>query len=86
MLAAAKLLPRYPGAVVSTSFGDFETDSTAATFVTQLHAVFLQATALGETFSPFPGLNTPVASYPASDPLVTAVGGTMGLPHRAACS
>jgi subtilase family serine protease len=91
VLAAAKLLPRYPGAVVSMSFGDFETDSAAGTFVAQLHAVFLQATALretlvaasgdlGATFSPFTGLNTPVAGYPASDPLVTAVGGTMGLP------
>ena len=91
VLAAQKTLPRYPGAVVSMSFGDFETDSTAGPFVSELHAVFLLATALretlvaasgdlGATFSPFTGADTPVAGYPASDPLVTSVGGTMGLP------
>ena len=90
VLAAARVLPRYPGAVVSMSFGDFETDSTAGTFVSQLHAVFLLATALretlvaasgdlGATFTPLTGSDTPVAGYPASDPLVTAVGGTMPL-------
>ena len=90
VLAAANVLPRYPGAVVSMSFGDFETDSTAGSFVKQMHAVFRQATALretlvaasgdlGATFTPLTGGNTPVASYPASDPLVTAVGGTMPL-------
>jgi subtilase family serine protease len=90
VLAAAKVLPRYPGAVVSMSFGDFETDSTAGTFVKQMHAVFLLATALretlvaasgdlGATFTPLTGGDTPVAGYPAADPLVTAVGGTMPL-------
>src|SRR5438105_6602232 len=49
VLAAAKTLPRYPGAVVSMSFGDFETDSTAGSFVSELHAVFLLATALRQT-------------------------------------
>ena len=90
VLAARSVLPRYPGATVSMSFGDVEGSPTAGRFVTDLHAVLLQATALretllaasgdlGATFTPFTGLNTPVAGYPASDPLVTAVGGTMPL-------
>jgi subtilase family serine protease len=90
VLAAAQVLPRYPGAVVSMSFGDFEGDPTAGSFVSDLHAVLLQATALhetlvaasgdlGATFTPFTGSDTAVAGYPASDPLVTSVGGTMPL-------
>src|SRR5207248_10748915 len=34
---------------------------------------------LGATFTPLTGEDSPVAGYPASDPLVTAVGGTMPL-------
>jgi subtilase family serine protease len=90
VLAATAVLPRSPGAVVSMSFGDVEGNPTAGSFVTDLHAVLLQATALretlvaasgnaGATFTPFTGSDTAVAGYPASDPLVTAVGGTMPL-------
>jgi subtilase family serine protease len=90
VLAAGQVLPRHPGAVISMSFGDLETDSTAGTFVQDLHAILLAATALretlvaasgdlGATFTPLTGGDAPVAGYPASDPLVTAVGGTMPL-------
>jgi subtilase family serine protease len=86
VLAARQVLPRYPGAVVSMSFGDFEGNPTAGSFVSDLHAVLLQATALRETLVAASGdlgatfgSDTAVAGYPASDPLVTAVGGTMPL-------
>jgi subtilase family serine protease len=92
VLAAAKVLPRYPGSAVSMSFGDFETDSTAGSFIKDMHGVFVLATLLretlvastgdvGATWTPMTGGNTPVAGFPASDPLVTAVGGTMGDPY-----
>ena len=92
----AQILPQYPGAIVSQSFGDDETDPTAQADFQALHAIFVAATALGGTIlasagdfgatdCPDPsfgcGGNPPVASYPASDPLVTGVGGTEGNPY-----
>ena len=91
----AQLLPQYPGAIVSQSFGDDETDPSAQDAFQALHDVFAAATALGGTIlasagdfgatdCPDPAYGCggkPVASYPASDPLVTGVGGTEGNPY-----
>ena len=91
----AQLLPLYPGAVVSQSFGDDETDPSAQDAFKALHDVFAAATGLGGTIfasagdfgaaacpDPVYGCGSvPVASYPASDPLVTGVGGTEGNPY-----
>jgi subtilase family serine protease len=92
----AQLLPLYPGAIVSQSFGtDETTDPTVQDSFKQLHDIFVAATGLGGTIlasagdfgsadcpDPLFGCGTqPVASYPASDPLVTGVGGTEGSPY-----
>jgi subtilase family serine protease len=86
-------LPRFPGAIVSQSFGDFETDPTAGDTFQQLHRQYVLATALGDTLVASAGddgaawadytgdPSTALAGYPASDPLVTGVGGTMGNPY-----
>jgi subtilase family serine protease len=91
--AEAQVFPRYPGAIVSQSFGDWETDSTAGTSFAAEHKIFEAATRLGDTllasagdagatWTQFTGTTTPaLASYPASDPLVTSVGGTQGKPY-----
>jgi subtilase family serine protease len=84
----AEILPRYPGAIVSQSFGADETDPTAQDDYQRMHDVFAAATALGGTilassgdFGATAGGDTPVTAYPASDPLVTGVGGTEGKPY-----
>ena len=92
----AQILPLYPGAIVTQSFGDDETDPSAQADFQALHAIYVAATARGGTIlapagdfgatdCPDPsfgcGDNPPVASYPASDPLVTGVGGTEGNPY-----
>jgi subtilase family serine protease len=94
--AEATVLPRFPGAIVSQSFGGDETDPTATAPDARAHLIYLGATILHDTILAsagdygatdcFPGNsncdpNTPVASFPASDPLVTAVGGTQGNPY-----
>jgi subtilase family serine protease len=91
--AEKAILPRYPGAVVSHSFGDWETDDGAAQAASDAHKIYALATLLGETlvassgdagatFTQYTGTTSPaIAGYPASDPLVTGVGGTMGLPY-----
>jgi subtilase family serine protease len=91
--AEKAILPHYPGAVVSHSFGDWETDDGAAQAASDAHKIYALATLLGETlvassgdagatFTQYTGTTTPaIAGYPASDPLVTGVGGTMGLPY-----
>ena len=91
--AMAYGFPRYPGAVVSLSLGDFETDPTAGNAFLKQHKLLVEATALGDTliagtgddgatWTYYTGAASPaVASYPASDPLVTAVGGTEGNPY-----
>lgn len=79
----------YPGAILSQSFGAPEAAfrGNNAQFL-QAHQNYVAAAAqgmtvlassgdLGATNGGFPATN---ASYPASDPLVTAVGGTQGLP------
>jgi subtilase family serine protease len=85
--------PQYPGAVVSQSFGDWETDPTAGDSFQEQHKLFVKATLLGDTiiastgdagatWTQYTGNTTePLASYPASDPLVIAVGGTEGDPY-----
>jgi subtilase family serine protease len=91
--AEAQVFPRYPGAIVSQSFGDWETDATAGTSFADEHKIFQAATRLGDTliasagdlgatWTRATGKTSPaVASYPASDPLVTSVGGTQGNPY-----
>jgi subtilase family serine protease len=86
----AACLPQYPGAIVSQSFGDDENDpdpSAQAGFVA-MHKVFKAATRRGGSilagsgdFGATDGQAAPVAFYPASDPLVTGVGGTEGKPY-----
>jgi subtilase family serine protease len=83
-----QFLPQYPGAIVSQSFGDDETDPTAQDAFAALHDVYAAATSAGGTilasagdFGATDGGPVPVASYPASDPLVTGVGGTEGDPY-----
>jgi subtilase family serine protease len=98
-LAATEVqcVPQYPGAVVSQSWGEPEsdamTDSTVQAAIGTLHGLYLTATkTLGDTFvagagddgaanADYTGVDAPSANYPASDPLVTAVGGTEGLPY-----
>ncbi|HVU77275.1 MAG TPA: S53 family peptidase [Gaiellaceae bacterium] len=91
--AERQWLPHYPGAIVSHSFGDWETDTGAAEAASDAHKIYSVASLLGETmvassgdagatWTQYTGTTTPaLASYPASDPLVTAVGGTQGLPY-----
>jgi subtilase family serine protease len=91
--AQAYAFPKYPGAIVSQSFGDWETDATAGDSFQQQHKLFVKATALGDTliastgdagatWTQYTGTTGPaLAAYPASDPLVTSVGGTMGDPY-----
>ncbi len=93
--AEAEVFPFYPHAIISQSFGDWETDSTAGNSYAIQHKIFQVATLLGDTilasagdagatWTQYTGTTTPaVASYPASDPLVTGVGGTQGLPYPA---
>ena len=91
--AEAKVFPRYPGAIVSQSFGDWETDATAGTSFADEHKIFKAATKLGDTLLAGSGdwgatwtsitqTTAPaLASYPASDPYVTSIGGTQGNPY-----
>ncbi len=91
--AEAQVFPHYPGAIVSQSFGDWETDATAGTSFADQHKIFQAATRLGDTvlasagdagatWTQYTGTASPaLASYPASDPLVTSVGGTQGNPY-----
>jgi subtilase family serine protease len=83
----ATCLPQYPGAIVSQSFGSDETGVTKTALDT-FHAAFDAATTAGGTIVAGTGDagatdlgDAPVAAYPASDPLVTAVGGTEGNPY-----
>lgn len=91
--AEAQVFPLYPGAIVSQSFGDWETDVTAGTSFAAEHKIFQAATRLGDTLLASSGdlgatwtratrtTSPALASYPASDPLVTSVGGTQGNPY-----
>ena len=94
--AEAEVFPFYPHAIISQSFGDWETDPTAGNTYAVQHRIFEVATALGDTilasagdagatWTQYTGTTTPaMASYPASDPLVTGVGGTKGFRIRRA--
>src|SRR4051794_38648346 len=88
-----EVLPRFPRAIVTQSFGGDETggasDPDAAAirdklFLNQvLHGGTVVASSgdLGASgFTPFVGPPTPMAGYPASSPFVLSVGGTMGNP------
>jgi len=91
--AERAILPHYPGAVVSHSFGDWETDTGAAQAASDAHKIYALASVMGDTlvassgdagatFTQYTGTTTPaLAGYPASDPLVTGVGGTEGNPY-----
>lgn len=90
--ALAQYIPQYPGAIVSQSFGEPEQDT--GTLIAADHAAYAAGTKLkdtllasagdwGATFTPITGTTSPaIASYPASDPLVTSVGGTEGNPYN----
>lgn len=87
--AEAKAIALYPGSIISQSFGVPEY------LVTGNNAQILQAhknyqMAVSEKITVLAsagdsgatnGISTPNALYPSSDPLVTAVGGTMGIPY-----
>jgi subtilase family serine protease len=88
-----EVLPQYPSAIVSQSFGADEgglaSDPDSAAIMDKL---FLNQVLHGGTvvaasgdfgasgFTPFVGLPSPMAGYPASSPFVLSVGGTMGNP------
>lgn len=83
----AAVLPKYPGAIVSQSFGVPEAlihNNNAQ--INQAHQNYVLAQSLGDTVLASTGdfgATNGVASftnagYPASDPLVAAVGGTQG--------
>jgi subtilase family serine protease len=89
--ALAEYVPQYPGAIISQSFG--EPEPMAGSVLPTYRDAYETATALGDTilasagddgatWTPILGTTSPTyASYPASDPLVTGVGGTQGLPY-----
>jgi subtilase family serine protease len=81
----------YPGAIISQSFGipEFLLKANNGQ-VLQAEANYATAQAAGDTvlasagdFGATNGGTIANANFPASDPLVTAVGGTMGLPYNA---
>jgi subtilase family serine protease len=90
--AEAQVLLRYPGAIVSQSFGEDENTPGTAGSNLAMHLIFSGATLLGDSILASSGdlgasdgdtPPVPVAAYPASDPLVLAVGGTEGFPYAA---
>jgi len=87
--ALAKAVEQYPGSVMSQSFGTPEILNRGNRFqFLQSHKVYEAAAAAhitvlaaaGDTGATN-GFATANANYPASDPLVTAVGGTEGRPY-----
>jgi subtilase family serine protease len=84
--AEAAAVQQYPGAIFSHSWGSDETDDVPSNV--ELHRIFVRGQRMGDTFvagtgdfGATDGGSKPIAAYPASDPLVTSVGGTMGLPY-----
>jgi subtilase family serine protease len=87
-------LPRYPGAIVSQSFGADESGvASDPTLPSTLGPLYFQAVKSGGTVlaasgdfgasngTELEGIEpSAMAAYPASDPLVLSVGGTMGYP------
>jgi subtilase family serine protease len=96
-----EVVPRYPGAIVTQSFGMDETGlASDPTLVSTFEPMYLLALLRGGTIVAGSGdlgasngtelerafgipdlIPSPMAAYPASDPLVLAVGGTMGDPY-----
>jgi subtilase family serine protease len=88
--AEAAILPSYPGAIVSQSFGGDEADGNGVADPSEAaaHAVYVDATADGDALLAASGDNGAtdgnpyvVPWYPASDPLVLSIGGTQGHPY-----
>lgn len=89
--AETSAIQRYPGAIFSQSFGSFESAIAGGGNNIQLrqaHQNYQAALAAGDTVLASAGDwgatntgSTENATYPASDPLVTAIGGTEGLPY-----
>jgi subtilase family serine protease len=89
--AESAAIQKYPGAIISQSFGEFESAIKGEGNNIQLqqaHQNYQVAAAAGDTVlagaGDFGATNlgsTENAFYPASDPLVTAVGGTEGNPY-----
>jgi subtilase family serine protease len=90
--AVERAVANYPGAIVSQGFGGDETFVKKG-FIDEIgaHGVYTEAAAMGDTIlaatGDFGASGTGdagiVAWYPATDPLVTAVGGTEGNPWPA---
>jgi subtilase family serine protease len=84
-------IQKYPGSIISQSFGSFESSIHGGGNNIQLqqaHANYVAAKAAGDTVLASAGdwgaTNTGAtenATYPASDPLVTGIGGTQGHPY-----
>jgi subtilase family serine protease len=90
-VAESRVIPMFPGAIMSQSFGipEYAIHNNNAQ-VMQAVQNYAQATALGWTIfasagdsGATNGISTPNALFPSSDPLVTAVGGTQGDPYPA---
>lgn len=89
--AERQIIPKYPGAIVSQSFGipeDFVNGGGNNVQLQQAHRNYALFESLGDTVlassGDFGATNDTAqnsASYPASDPLVTGVGGTEGNPY-----
>jgi subtilase family serine protease len=88
--AVQKIVPNYPGAIVSMSFGIEESAISGNgnnTHVRQMHKNLELFASLGDTivasdgdFGASNGTTVNSPQYPASDPLTLSVGGTMGSP------
>ena len=90
-----EVLPKYPGAIVTQSFGIDETGPASdPTVVSTFEPLYLDVLRHGGTVVASSGdlgasngtelegvTPSAMAAYPASDPLVLAVGGTMGNPY-----
>lgn len=86
-----RIVPNYPGAIVSQSFGLQESAISGGgnnTQVQQAHKNYQLFTSLGDTviasagdFGASNGTNVNSPQYPASDPLVTSIGGTEANPY-----
>jgi subtilase family serine protease len=84
--AEAAAVQQFPGAIFSHSFGSDETEDVPSNVA--LHRIIVRGQRSSSTFvagtgdfGATDGGPKPVAAYPASDPLVTSVGGTEGLPY-----
>jgi subtilase family serine protease len=86
----SQIVPSYPGAIVSMSFGIEESAVSGKgnnTHIRQMHQNLALFASLGDTivasdgdFGASNGTSVNSPQYPASDPLTLSVGGTMGLP------